>query len=88
MSLLLLVLVVGLIIGLTGLSYHTLWRGSSRTLYSVQEHRQLINLARSALDEAYYVIQARLDHGQADWFGWLTRSAAVPPRTHDPRVLV
>src|SRR6266852_4862129 len=66
------------------LAYHTLWRGSSRTLFSIQENRQLINLGRSALAEGYYELQRSLDQGQARWFDWFTSGSAVPDRTFVP----
>lgn len=71
------------------LAYHSLWLGSSRTLFSVQEHRELINLARSALAEGYYELQRSLDQGEGRWFDWFTTSgiasdrAFVPVRTRE-----
>jgi hypothetical protein len=55
------VVVFGAIASVVVMTTHSLWRGSSRTLFSVQEHRQLINLARSALAEAHYMVQKSLD---------------------------
>jgi hypothetical protein len=66
------------------LAYHTLWRGSSRTLFSVQENRQLLNLGRSALAEGYYELQRSLDNRDARWFDWFTASRGASDRTFAP----
>jgi hypothetical protein len=69
-------------------AYHFLWRGSSKTLFSVQENRELINLARSAIAEAYFRVQVDLDGSKSSWFDWCTLAIAnprtfVPQRTRD-----
>jgi hypothetical protein len=66
------------------LGYHTLWRQSSRSLFSIQENRQLVNLGRSALSEGYYELQKSLDQGQARWFDWCTAGAAAADRIFVP----
>lgn len=70
--------------GLIVMAFQTLSRTTSRTLYSVQEHRQLVNLCRSAVSEAVYKIQARLEQGDGVWIGWCTSPSDVRPRDHDP----
>lgn len=70
--------------GLIVMAFQTLWRSSSRALYSVQEHRQLVNLCRSALAEAVYKVQARLEQGDSAWIDWCTASREVKDRDHDP----
>jgi hypothetical protein len=65
--------------GIAVMAFHTQWRGSSRTLHSVQEHRTLINLARSAANEALYRLQVDLDQGKAAWIEWATRGKADKP---------
>lgn len=54
------------------LAYQNLWRSSSRTLFSIQEDRELMNLARSCLAEAHYLLQDDLDSSKAKWFDWCT----------------
>lgn len=62
--------------GIAVMAFHAQWRGSSRTLYSVQEHRTLINVARSAANEALYRMQVNLDQGSAVWIAWCTGNKA------------
>lgn len=83
-SILALVVFFALVSSVVVFAAHFLWRGSSRTLFSVQEQRQLVNLGRSALEEAYVEFQHHLDEGQADWFDWFTAPDAVPERTFAP----
>lgn len=72
--------------GLIVLAFQTLWRSSSRTLFSVHEHRHLVNLGRSALSEAVYKVQAKLEQGDSVWIDWLTSSRDVKDREQDPAV--
>lgn len=88
--------------GLIVMAYHTLWRGSSRSLYSVQEHRQLVNLCRSGVAEAAYKLQTQVEQGSSEWIDWCTsvqatvRDRVVVPKftrefaaamSNDPRFL-
>ena len=66
-SILVLVLLLCLLGSVLSLAYSDLWRGESRTLYGVHEHRQLVNLARSSLAEASHILQTALDEGRAHW---------------------
>lgn len=71
--------------GLIVMSFQTLSRSTSRVLYSVQEHRQLTNLARSALAEAIYHVQSRLEQGDSSWVDWCsTPKPDVKDRERDP----
>jgi hypothetical protein len=67
--------------GLVVMAYHTLWRGSSRTLFSIQEHRELANVCRSALCEAVYQAQIALEQGAPDWVDWCSLPVDVPVKT-------
>ena len=58
--------------GLIVMAFHTLWRGSSRNLFSVQEHRQLLSICRSGVAESMFILQTKLEQGQADWIDWCT----------------
>lgn len=69
--------------GLIVMAYHTLWRGSSRSLYSVQEHRQLVNLCRSGVAEAAYKLQTQVEQGSSEWIDWCT---SVQPTVKDRAV--
>lgn len=60
------VLAVSLAAGLIVLAVHGLWMNSSRTLFSVQEQRQLAALGRSAIDEAAFLVQCDLDRGDGE----------------------
>ena len=71
--------------GLIVLSYHTLWRGSSRALFSVQEHRQLANLSRSAISEAVYTVQTKLEQGDSYWIDWCTVGPDVEDDALQPK---
>lgn len=86
LSVLTVVLFIGVVLAGTVLATHSLWRGSSRTLFSVQEHRQLISLARSCLAEAYFELQSSLDHSRADWFDWCTDRQQPLTRSFIPKV--
>lgn len=71
--------------GLIVMAFQTLSRSTSRALYSVQEHRQLVNLSRSALAEAIYHVQARLEQGDSSWVDWCATSKPdVKDRERDP----
>jgi hypothetical protein len=78
------VMVIALVVGVAAFAYHDLWRGSARTLFSVQEHRELLNLGRSALSEAYFRLQGDLDRSKQEWFVWCTRRQA-PVMSFDPK---
>ena len=84
-SLLAMVLVFSAAASVVVLGYHTLWRGSSRTLFSVEERRQLVNLGRSALAEAYYEMQHSLDESRVGWQDWFTSAAVPADRTLPPK---
>lgn len=84
------VLMFGAIASVMVISWNALWRGSSRTLFSVQEHRQLVQLARSSLAEAYFRLQRALDEqkplkpgaeapGGPDAFEWCVGADAPAP---------
>jgi hypothetical protein len=72
------------VIGVAVFAVHFLWRGSSRTLFSVQEHRELVNLARSAVSEAYFQLQADLDVSTQKWLDWCTSSRPAKPELFKP----
>lgn len=72
--------------GLVVMASHTLWRGSSRNLFSVQEHRELGNLCRSALCEAVYDAQIALEQGVPDWVDWCTLPVDVPEKTFTAKI--
>jgi len=85
MSVLTVVLLFALIIGVLVFAMHSLWQGSSRTMFSVQEHRQLINLARSCLSEAFFELQLDLDTaGRAEVHNWFTSGSEVASRSIQP----
>lgn len=75
--------------GVIVLAIHSLWRGSSRTLFSVQEQRQLASVARSAIEEACFRLQSDLDWGDRTDEAWFRDPAArsalnlAPERTRD-----
>lgn len=77
-------IVLASILSIGVFAYHFLWRGSSKTLFSVQENRELLNLARSALAEAYFRLQVDLDSSRQIWFDWCTLAVANP-RTFTPQ---
>jgi hypothetical protein len=85
-SVLAIVLILGVIGGIASMAYTDLWRGSSRTLFSVQEHRELVNLARSTLAEAHYALQVKLDRAEPEWFDWCIKRRKVPPRQIDTQL--
>jgi hypothetical protein len=72
------VIALAFVAGLIVLAVHTLWRGSSRTLFSVQEHRQLLGIARSAIEETVYTLQAELDGGATELERWMRRADQQP----------
>lgn len=86
LSVLTIVLFIGVVLAGMVLATQTLWRGSSRTLFSVQEHRQLVSLARSCLAEAYFELQSSLDYSKADWFDWCTDRFQPSVRAFEPKV--
>lgn len=63
--------------GLIVLAYHSLWRSSSRNLFSVQEDRMLMNVCRSAIAEAMFRVQTQLEQGSSKWFDFCTQDGAV-----------
>ena len=67
--------------GLVVMAFNTLWRSSSRNLFSLQEHRQLLSICRSGVAEAMFAVQTKLDSGQADWIDWCTLPLAAGDRT-------
>lgn len=75
------VVVLAFAAGLMVMAFHSLWRSSSRNLYSLQEHRQLLSIGRSATAEAMFYLQTRLDQGQAEWIDWCTLSLTADDRT-------
>jgi hypothetical protein len=75
------VLVLAFAAGVMVMAFHTLWRGSSRNLFSLQEHRQLMNIGRSAVAEAMFAVQTKLEQGHADWLDWCTLPLKAGPRT-------
>lgn len=86
MSILAIVLLLGVIASILVFAYHSMWRGSSRTLFSVQEQRELVNLGRSALSEAYYEVQHSMDEGTAEWVDWCIALAVDEPRPFVPQM--
>lgn len=84
-SVLTVVLFFGLVIGVIVFAMHSLWQGSSRTMFSVQEHRELVGLSRSALAETYFGLQVELDtQGAGELFHWFTRKDDPTPRHPEP----
>lgn len=71
-SVLLIVCVLAFIIGLVALAVHNLQRGSSRSLFNVQEHRELVNLGHSAISEALFSVEVKLEQGASEWVDWCT----------------
>ena len=59
--------------GLVVLALNTLWRGSSRNLFALEEHRQLVGLCRSAVSEAMYRTQTLLEQGNSRWVDFCTQ---------------
>ena len=85
MTVLVAVLLLSVIAVGVAVAAHTMWRGSSRTLFSVQENRLMGNLGRSALTETYFELQRSLDSSRAVWLDWFTGAESAPV-THLPRV--
>lgn len=83
-SVLAVVLLCSAVIGVSVFAVHFLWRGSSRTLFSVQEQRELVNLARSAVAEAYFDAQASLDLSNETWLEWCTNPLPKAPKVFPP----
>lgn len=79
-----LVLVFAAAAGVVVFAQHAMVRSSSRTLFSLQERRQLETLARSSLAEAVFAVQASLDAGLPFWSDWLRDAAAPVQRTVAP----
>jgi hypothetical protein len=84
LGLLALVLFLGAIASVFVFAYHFLWRGSSRTLFSVQEQRELVNVARSAVAETYYELQLSMDDSGSEWVDWSISDGEVAERLHPP----
>lgn len=78
------VMVLAVIAGITAFAYQSLWRGSARTLFCVQEHRELLNLGRSALAEAYFIVQKSFDVADRSWMDWCTSPLPVEERKFKP----
>jgi hypothetical protein len=57
---------------------HQLWRGSSRSLFALEEDRQLTNLCRSALAEALYTVETQAEQGQVRWLDFCTQGDDPP----------
>jgi len=70
MSLLASVILLGVCLGVLVTGMHTLWRGSSRTLFSVQEHREL-------MDRIVLVLLERETIGREEFLA-LMRGEALP----------
>lgn len=86
MSVLLVVCALAFAIGLVSLATHSLWRGSSRSLFGVQEHRELVNLCHSAIAETIFDVQTKLEQGASHWVDWCTTLAKVSERKVEPKV--
>lgn len=84
MTVLVLVLFTGIVMSVLVFAIHFLWRGSSRTLFSVQEQRELTNLARSAIADVYYELQKAMDESGEEWVDWCIAEGEVPQRTCSP----
>lgn len=83
-GLLALIAVLGAAAFVVVLAYHSLSRGSARTLFSIQERRELDALARSALEEAAFVVQSALEQGNPAWENWCRTPLDVAVRTITP----
>jgi hypothetical protein len=88
LSLLVLVLASAVIASVFVLAYHFLWRGSSRTLFSVQEQRELVNLGRSALADAYFELQKSMDESGEEWVDWCIAESEAQDRTYRPAMTI
>lgn len=84
MSVLLIVCCLAFAIALVSLASHSLWRGSSRNLFGVQEHRELVNLCHSAHAEALFRVQTQLEQGAATWVDWCATTGEAPERRFNP----
>lgn len=84
LSLVAMVTVFCALLAILVMAYQNLWRGTSRNLFSIQEDRELINLARSALAEAQYLLQDDLDSSKQKWFDWFTTPYAAPEEQFSP----
>lgn len=78
------VMVCALVVGIVAFAYHMLWRGSARTVFAVQEHRELRNLGRSALAEVYFTVQQELEESRGTWLFWCMASAPAPDVDRPP----
>lgn len=85
LSVLLVVCALAFAVGLVSLATHTLWRGSSRSLFGVQEHRELVNLCHSAIAEALFDLQAKLEQGASDRVDWCTDGRPPDDIPFEPR---
>ena len=59
--------------GMIVFAMNSLWRGSSRNLFALEEHRQLVGLCRSSISEAMYKVQTQLEQGSSTWIDFCTR---------------
>lgn len=84
LSLIAMVTVFCALLAVLVMAYQTLWRGTSRNLFSIQEDRELINLARSSLAEALYLLQDDLDSSKQKWFDWCTTPYPAPEEQFTP----
>lgn len=84
MSVLLVVCTLAFAIGLVAMATHSLWRGSSKSLFGVQEHRELVNLCHSAIAETVFDVQAKLEQGASLWVDWCTSMDQVELRKFEP----
>lgn len=86
MSVLLVVCMLAFAIGLVSLATHSLWRGSSRSLFGVQEHRELVNLCHSTIAETLFEVQTQLEQGASHWVDWFTTLSVVSERKLEPKI--
>lgn len=77
---------VALAAALIVLGVHGLWMGSTRTLFSLQEQRQLTALGRCALDEACFLLQCDLDRSDGTAENFVRLPAAPRPLALAPVV--
>ena len=83
-TVLVVVLLLGAVASVLVFATHFLWRNSSRTLFSVQEQRELVNLARSSVSEAYFELQRAMDSSTADWVDWCIARETPEARQFEP----
>lgn len=84
LSVVAIVTVLCAVLALIVFAYQSMWRSSSRNLFAIQERGELINLARSALCEAQYLLQNDLDVSKQRWFDWCTSEFPVAEESFPP----